>query len=104
MALIRWSPAAKKDLSAIRDYYENSSPSYTRSIISKLYEAVSRLEMFPRMGRQVPELESETFRELIVEGYRIVYLVMGEEEEAEVDVLAIAHSRQDLLKKLSRRR
>ena len=104
MALVRWSPAAKQDLSAIRDYYENSSPSYTRSIISKLYEAVSRLEMFPRMGRQVPELESETFRELIVEGYRIVYLVIGEEEEAEVDVLAIAHSRQDLVKKLSRRR
>ncbi len=103
MALVRWSPAAKQDLGVIRDYYESSSPSYTRSIISKLYEAVSRLEMFPRMGRQVPELESETFRELIVEGYRIVYLVIGEEEEAEVDVLAIAHSRQDLAKKLSRR-
>ena len=104
MAHVSWSAAAKQDLSAIRDYYESSSPGYTRSIISKLYEAVSRLEMFPRMGRQVPELESETFRELIVEGYRIVYLVIGEEEEAEVDVLAIAHSRQDLLKKLSRRR
>ncbi len=55
------------------------------------------------MGRMVPELESETFRELIVEGYRIVYLVVGKREAAEVDVLAIAHSRQDLAKKLSRR-
>ena len=61
MALVSWSAAAKQDLGAIRDYYESSSPGYTRSIISKLYEAVSRLEMFPRLGRQVPELESETF-------------------------------------------
>jgi addiction module RelE/StbE family toxin len=103
MALVKWSAAAKQDLAAIRDYYESSSPGYTRAVISKLYEAVSRLEKLPHMGRMVPELESETFRELIVEGYRIVYLVVGKGEAVEVDVLAIAHSRQDLAKKLSRR-
>ena len=71
--------------------------------MSALYEAASRLEAFPRMGRQVPELESATFREMIVEDYRVVYMVRGEGDEATVDLLAIAHSRQDLRKKLSRR-
>ena len=55
------------------------------------------------MGRQVPEIEEEAFREVIVEGYRVVYLVTGEEESVEVEVLAIAHGRQDLMRKLSRR-
>jgi len=68
-----------------------------------LFEAASRLEAFPRIGRQVPELESATFREVIVEEYRLVYMVRGEGEEATIDVLALAHSRQDLRKKLSRR-
>jgi len=68
-----------------------------------LFEAASRLETFPRIGRQVPELESATFREVIVEEYRLVCMVRGEGEEATIDVLALAHSRQDLRKKLSRR-
>jgi len=100
---LRWSSAARQDLAAIRDYYEESSPGYARTIISKLFGAVTNLEIFPRMGREVPEIEDEAFRELIVEGYRIVYLVTGEEEAVDVEVLAIAHGRQDLLKKLSRR-
>ncbi len=99
MAVVKWSLAAKGDLAAIRDYYETVSPDYTRTIVGKLYEAVLQLEAFPRMGRRVPELEMEDFRELIVERYRVVYLVSGED----VNVLAIAHSRQDLAKKLSRR-
>ncbi|MGI9174905.1 MAG: type II toxin-antitoxin system RelE/ParE family toxin [Rhodothermales bacterium] len=103
MALVRWSSAARQDLAAIRDYHESSSPGYARTIVSKLFGAVTNLELFPRMGRQVPEIEEEAFREVIVEGYRVVYLVTGEEERVEVEVLAIAHSRQDLMRKLSRR-
>ena len=61
---------------------------------------MGRLEHFPRLGRNVPELELESFRELIVAGYRVVYLL----SEEDVNVLVIAHSRQDLIKKLSRRR
>ncbi|QXD16943.1 type II toxin-antitoxin system RelE/ParE family toxin [Rhodocaloribacter litoris] len=103
MALVRWSWAARQDLAAIRDYYESSSPGYARTVISKLFGAVTNLELFPRIGREVPEIENDAFREVIVEDYRIVYLVTGQEEETEVEVLAIAHSRQDLVKKLSRR-
>ncbi len=103
MAVIRWSSAARQDLAAIRDYYEQSSPNYARTIISKLFGAVTNLELFPRMGRQVPELEDEAFREVIVEDYRVVYLLLGDNEKPDVEVLTIAHSRQDLMKKLSRR-
>ena len=103
MAVVAWSSAARQDLAAIRDYYEGSSPGYARTVVGKLFGAVTNLELFPRMGRQVLEIEEEAFREVIVEGYRVVYLVTGEEESTEVEVLAIAHSRQDPMRKLSRR-
>lgn len=103
MAVVRWSSTARQDLAAVRDYYERSSPGYARTIISKLIDAVTNLELFPRVGREVPEIEDSAFREVIVESYRVVYLVTGEGESAGIEVLTIAHGRQDLLKKLSRR-
>ncbi|MEM1040993.1 MAG: type II toxin-antitoxin system RelE/ParE family toxin [Bacteroidota bacterium] len=88
-------------MATIRDYYEDRSPEYARPIVSRLFESVSRLEDFPCMGRQVPEIGNEAFWELIVEGFRVVYLAL--EDGSEVEPLAIAHSRQDLVKKLARR-
>ncbi|MEM8557751.1 MAG: type II toxin-antitoxin system RelE/ParE family toxin [Bacteroidota bacterium] len=103
MAEVIWSSAAREDLAAIRDYYARTSPGYARSILTKLFAAIENLATFPRIGRAVPEIEDAAFREVIVEGYRVVYLVTGEEVDASVDLLAIAHSRQDLTRKLSRR-
>ena len=97
---VNWSAEAKRDLADMVDYYEDRSPEYARALVRQIYESVGRLEQFPQMGRYVPELSLKSFRELIVAEYRVVYLVSNEE----VDILVIAHSRQDLIKKLSRRR
>jgi len=51
------------------------------------------------MGRQVPEVEHESLRELIVEGYRLIYQLRSET----IEVITILHSRQDVKKKLRRR-
>jgi plasmid stabilization system protein ParE len=48
------------------------------------------------MGRQVPEVEHESLRELIVENYRVIYQL----REEEIEVITVLHSRQDLRKKL----
>ena len=100
MAVITWTNAALADIKAIGEYYERSSPEYAKSIVNQLYSAASRLEQFPWSGRRVPEVELDQIREVIAEGYRIIYLA-GEEE---IDILAVAHGRQDLTKKLSRRK
>lgn len=102
MAIVNWSASAKRDLVAIGDYYDKSSPKYAALIVQRLFDAVSVLEQFPAAGRRVPELELDAFRELIIEAYRIVYLLDDSEENAEI--LAVVHGRQDMLKKLSRER
>jgi toxin ParE1/3/4 len=96
VAEVRWSKQALRDLDAIGEYFERSSPQYARSLVARLYAAGAALASFPLMGRQVPEVEVEHVRELVREGYRIVYVAL----EDRVEVLAVLHGRQDLRKKL----
>ncbi len=96
MAEVRWSRQALRDLDAIGEYVERSSPTYARSLVARLYGASARLASFPAMGRAVPELAH--VRELVREGYRTVYVTSGDQ----VEVLAVLHGRQDLGEKLRR--
>ncbi|MEP0547139.1 MAG: type II toxin-antitoxin system RelE/ParE family toxin [Rhodothermales bacterium] len=98
MAEVRWSPQALRDLDAVGAYLERSSPQYARSLVARLYAAAGALAEFPLMGRQVPETELGHIREIVRDGYRIVYFVGGEV----VEVLTVLHGRQDLGKKLRR--
>ncbi|MEM6326663.1 MAG: type II toxin-antitoxin system RelE/ParE family toxin [Bacteroidota bacterium] len=98
MASVRWSSGALDDLDAIGEYYERTSRQYARSLIARLYAAPDALSAHPRLGRVVPEVAVEHIRELIRDGYRIVYLV----SDSEVEILAVLHGRQDLGRKLRR--
>jgi toxin ParE1/3/4 len=98
MADINWSAEAKRDLRAIAEYFDKSSPEYSKYLVENLFHSISELSNFPKMGRMVPELEQEQFREKIVEGYRVIYLF----QRNSVEILTIVHSRQDLFKHLRR--
>jgi len=98
MAQVNWSAESKKDLRAIAKYYDKSSKTYSKFLIQSIYNSVSKIENFQKIGRKVPEFELDIFRERIVEGYRVINLL--QEESAEI--LTIVHSRQDLIKHLKR--
>ena len=67
-------------------------------MVARLYAVGESLAAFPKMGREVPEVETEHIREVIRDGYRIVYVI----SEKQVDILAVLHGWQDLGKKLRR--
>lgn len=73
MTVLRWTPQAADDLRNIRAFIERDSPRYGRLVAERLFEATSRIELFPQSGRVVPELGREDVRELVVGDYRIVY-------------------------------
>ena len=98
MANVRWSEGAVDDLRAVGDYFERTSRQYARSVVARLYGAVDVLADHPRLGRVVPEVDLDHVREIVREGYRIVYL----ESDDSVEVLAVLHGRQDLGQKLRR--
>jgi len=54
--------------------------------------ATRRLEMFPESGRIIPEVEDKMLREIIVQGYRVMYRL----EPDRVLILAIMHGSRDV--------
>lgn len=58
--------------------------------LEEIFGAVERLDEFPRSGRMVPELQRPEVREIIHEGYRIIYRT----EPHAISILTVRHSRQ----------
>lgn len=78
MTPVRWTDQAVDDLTSIRDFIERDSLRYGRLVAERLFEATSRIEVFPESGRIVPELRRDDVREIIVGEYRIVYRLEAE--------------------------
>lgn len=54
--------------------------------------ATRRLQNFPEIGRVIPEVADTSLREIIVQGYRVIYRL----EEQCVLILAVMHGRRDV--------
>ena len=90
---IYWSEIAEADLNDIYDYIARDVPSYAELFVDRLFDATDKLEDYPGMGRRVPEADDrEDVRELIVDGYRIIYLLQAEQ----LEILTVIHGRRDL--------
>ena len=87
-----WSDEAVEDLQHISDYIARDSRHYAAAVVSRIVKSTRRLSRYPRSGRIVPEVGDETFREILVYSYRIIYRV----DERIVTIEAIAHGRQSL--------
>lgn len=92
MAQVVWAPQALADLEAIGDFVARDAPRYAQMLTDGAFDAVDRLKLFPRSGREVPEIKDKSIREILYQGYRILYIVFGEEEKEEVKILTVFHS------------
>ncbi len=96
MAAITWSLLALADISEIGLFIERDSAHYAEVIVTRLYSSIDRLIEFPLSGRIVPELETKSIRELVIEGYRIIY------EIDSIGIVTVISGRQDLRRKLAK--
>ena len=87
MAELRWTPQAADDLEAITDFIAADSPQYATLFAIDVLTAVERLEVFPRSGRVVPEMQASDIREIVLGNYRIVYRIRGDL----VEILTVWH-------------
>ena len=87
MVEIRWSPKAGDQFRDICTYLENTSPSYANSFAKKVIITVENLTKYPKIGRKVPELNNPHIRELIINGYRIMYKI----SRTTVEIITIFH-------------
>jgi len=89
---IIWSPLAIDRASEIAEYIALDKPSAADKWITTLFSKVEQLVSAPKIGRVVPEMGDEQFRELIYGNYRIIYRA----EKRQVSILTIRHGKQIL--------
>lgn len=87
-----WSEQALLDVEHIRDYIAQDSPAYAQSFIERLLQATRHLPQFPQSGRPMPEASSASIREVIYQGYRIVYRLRSNA----IEIVIVAHGSRDL--------
>jgi len=78
--------------SEIAEYIALDKPAAADKWITTIFSKVEQLASSPEIGRVVPEIEDEQFRELIYGNYRIVYRI----EKKQVSILTIRHGKQIL--------
>ena len=70
--------AALADLRSLLNWYEvRGDPDTGIRLTQALLSRIEQLEQFPLSGRQVPEFDQPSLRELIQPPYRIVYRLVG---------------------------
>lgn len=92
MTRLEWTDPAITDLENIQDYIARDSTEYANAVVERLILAVERLKSFPGSGRRVPEATELKVRELLVEGYRIIYRMKKDSAQ----ILAVVHGARDL--------
>ena len=85
---VEWTDVAKQHLQRIYDHIEPQSELYARRMIDKLVLRADGLGDFPEMGREVPEYEDPSVRELLVSPYRIIYVV----RKSRIDIIGVIHT------------
>ncbi len=89
---IIWSPLAINRASEIADYIAQDKPSAAKRWINEVFIKVEQLKSSPQIGRIVPEISDNKFRELIYGNYRIIYRM----EIKQISILTIRHGKQIL--------
>lgn len=90
---VLWTESALAQLRAVHDYLAQTSPEYALRIVDRLTKRSIQIAQFPFSGRMVSEYELNEVREVIEGPYRIIYLIVTENQK--VEVLAVIHSSRE---------
>lgn len=70
---IEWSECVRDDLDDLVRYISRDSAFYAWRFAERIVLSTRRLQSFPESARMIPETEDKTLREIIVQGYRVMY-------------------------------
>ncbi len=89
---IVWSPLAVDRASEIAGYIAQDKPSAAEKWIKTIFSKVEQLKSDPELGRIVPEIKNNQFRELIYGNYRVICRIEAEQ----ISIFTILHGQQIL--------
>ena len=71
--MVEWTGPAKQDLKLVHDYIARDSKFYAEKVSLEIIEKSEKLNIFPEIGRIVPEIGDPKIRELFIY-YLIIFL------------------------------
>lgn len=75
---VGFAKSAEDDLLGILEWYSTQLvPEVGQRLVAQIIEHVEQLETYPESGRVVPEFDTPSLRELLMDPYRIVYRYDG---------------------------
>ena len=74
-------------MTEIIGFISEDSPDAAQRVLEAILAAAESLSLFAERGRRIPEIESESIREIFVYRYRLMYQVAS----SEVLILAVLH-------------
>ena len=90
---IVWSMLASDDLVSVAEHITRDSEFYAAAVVRELVAAARSLNAFAERGRQVPEYDEPSVRELIIRRkYRLIYRL----HPRHVEVLRVIHGAQEM--------
>ena len=92
--MVEWTDPAKQDLKSIHDYIAADSKLYAKKVAFEIVEKTENLNLFPEIGRIVPEIGDPKIRELIIYSYRIIYEIYPDK----IAILALVQVKEILPK------
>jgi plasmid stabilization system protein ParE len=96
---VHWHVEAIVDLDLIGEFIGRHSSTQAGLFVERVVRATDRLATFPESGRRVPEIDSETYREIVFQNYRIVYRLLAER----VVIIGVVHAAMDMSSQAKRR-
>jgi toxin ParE1/3/4 len=84
---LRWSVRALGRALEAKAFIAADDPRAAEKWAKGLVDAVAKLKRHPKLGRTVPEIRQEQYREIIYGNYRVVYRV----SETFISILTIRH-------------
>lgn len=82
-----WSPLALDRALEAKEYIAADNPRAAEKWASALVQAVARLKRHPRVGRIVPEIGRDEYREIVYGSYRVVYRISS----GTISILTVRH-------------
>ncbi|MBN1359041.1 MAG: type II toxin-antitoxin system RelE/ParE family toxin [Sedimentisphaerales bacterium] len=87
MAEVIWTTKAVEQVEQIGSFIEKDSPFQARRVVQLIIRETRKLREHPRIGKMIPEMERDRYRELRVFSYRILYKIISEDKIAVVGVV-----------------
>ncbi len=92
MAQVIWTEPAIQDLNEIAEYIALDKVSAAQKLIQRIFSSTDQLEIFPKSGRKIPEIQDLRYLELVVRPCRIFYRV----EKDKIYILYVMRSEREL--------